>query len=240
MTGDHEPGLLLSILIPAYNEAETIGSVLDQLISLNVPGAKKEILVVDDGSADSTPDVVRSRQARCPEVRLLSHGTNRGKGWAIRTGIEASRGDILVIQDADNELRVEDIPGMLEALRAGSCPVIYGSRFSSGVRPRNMPKLNYLANLFLTTAANWLYGLRLTDEATCYKMFRTDVLKSIPLNCRRFEFCPEITAKLARHRIPIREVPVSYFPRNSSEGKKIRWYDGLDALWTLLRYRLWR
>ena len=103
-----------------------------------------------------------------------------------------------------------------------------------------MPLLNYLANRFLTVVANRLYGLRLTDEATCYKMLRAEVLKSIPLNCRRFEFCPEITAKLARRHIPICEIPVSYFPRNPSEGKKIRWYDGLHALWTLLRYRLWR
>ncbi|HWM87624.1 MAG TPA: glycosyltransferase family 2 protein, partial [Kofleriaceae bacterium] len=190
---------LLSILIPAFQEERTIGEVLRQVgaIETEPAGFRKEILVCDDGSTDGTVDVVRQRMAEEPRIRLVRHDRNRGKGAAIRTALADARGDYSLIQDADLEYEVSDYPALLAAVNTGA-EVVYGSRFRNGTRPAGMRTANYAANRILTASANLLYGLSITDEATCFKVFRTDLLRELDLECEGFEFCPEVTAKLGR------------------------------------------
>jgi len=232
---------LLSILIPAYQEERTIGEVLRQVASIDTEpaGFAKEILVCDDGSTDRTVDVVRRQVAEDSRIRLVQHEKNRGKGAAIRTALAEARGDYTLIQDADLEYEVGDYPALLAAVNAGA-DVVYGSRFLNGSRPAGMRTANYLANRILTRSANLLYGLSITDEATCFKVFHTDLLRSLDLECEGFEFCPEVTAKLGRRKIAIAEVPIHYRARNIAEGKKVRWTDGVEALWVLVALRLRR
>ncbi len=200
----------------------------------NVP-IDKEIIVVDDGSTDGTAEILAGER-RFPEVRFISYEINRGKGWAIRKGLEHVAGDIVIIQDADLELDPNEYHALLEPILQGKTGVAYGSRF---LRPSaNIPHLIRIANRILAFTTNLLYGSRLTDEATAYKVFRTDILRSIPLACERFEFCPEVTAKLLRAGHTIIEVPISYNPRTAQEGKKVTWRDGLIALFVLLKYRI--
>lgn len=236
------PGMrLLSILIPAYQEERTIGEVLRQVgdIETEPSGFTKEILVCDDGSTDRTADVVRERMARDERVRLVVHEKNRGKGAAIRTALAEARGEYALIQDADLEYEVSDYPALLAAVNAGA-DAVYGSRFLNGSRPAGMRAANYVANRILTRSANLLYGLSITDEATCFKVFRTDLLRSLELSCEGFEFCPEVTAKLGKRGVPIAEVPIHYRARNIAEGKKVRWTDGVEAMWVLITERLRR
>lgn len=232
---------LLSILIPAYQEERTIGEVLRLVSAIDTEssGFDKEVLVCDDGSTDGTVAVVEERMAADPRVRLVRHHENRGKGAAIRTALADARGEFTLIQDADLEYEVADYPALLAAVNAGA-DVVYGSRFLTTDRPEGMRLANYLANRILTTSANWLYGLSITDEATCFKVFRTDLLRDLDLTCEGFEFCPEVTAKLGRRKIAIAEVPIHYRARNIAEGKKVRWTDGAIALWVLVRHRLRR
>ncbi|HEU5059860.1 MAG TPA: glycosyltransferase family 2 protein [Kofleriaceae bacterium] len=232
---------LLSILIPAYQEERTIGEVLRLVSAIDTEssGFDKEILVCDDGSSDATVAVVEERMAADPRVRLVRHDKNRGKGAAIRTALAEARGDYALIQDADLEYEVSDYPALLAAVNAGA-DVVYGSRFLTADRPEGMRLPNYLANRILTTSANWLYGLSITDEATCFKVFRTDLLRDLDLRCEGFEFCPEVTAKLGKRKVAIAEVPIHYRARNIAEGKKVRWTDGAIALWVLVSHRLRR
>jgi dolichol-phosphate mannosyltransferase len=232
---------LLSILIPAYQEERTIGEVLRQVSAIDTEssGFDKEILVCDDGSSDGTVAVVEERMATDPRVRLVRHEKNRGKGAAIRTALAQARGEFALIQDADLEYEVSDYPALLAAVNAGA-DVVYGSRFLATDRPDGMRLANYLANRILTTSANWLYGLSITDEATCFKVFRTDLLRDLDLRCEGFEFCPEVTAKLGKRKVAIAEVPIHYRARNIAEGKKVRWTDGVEALWVLVYHRLRR
>ncbi len=232
---------LLSILIPAYQEERTIGEVLRQVSAIDTEssGWNKEILVCDDGSSDATVSVVEERMAEDPRVRLVRHEKNRGKGAAIRTALAEARGEYSLIQDADLEYEVSDDPALLAAVNAGA-EVVYGSRFLAVDRPDGMRLANYLANRILTTSANWLYGLSITDEATCFKVFRTDILRDLDLSCEGFEFCPEVTAKLGKRKVAIAEVPIHYRARNIAEGKKVRWTDGVEALWVLVSHRLRR
>jgi glycosyltransferase involved in cell wall biosynthesis len=232
---------LLSILIPAYQEERTIGEVLRQVSAIDTEssGWGKEILVCDDGSTDATVAVVEERMAADPRVRLVRHEKNRGKGAAIRTALADARGEYALIQDADLEYEVSDYPALLAAVNAGA-DVVYGSRFLAVERPDGMRLANYLANRILTTSANWLYGLSITDEATCFKVFKTDLLRELGLTCEGFEFCPEVTAKLGKRKVAIAEVPIHYRARNIAEGKKVRWTDGVEALWVLVSHRLRR
>ena len=232
---------LLSILIPAYQEERTIGEVLRQVSAIDTEssGFDKEVLVCDDGSSDGTVAVVEERMAADPRVRLVRHPENRGKGAAIRTALADARGEYSLIQDADLEYEISDYPALLAAVNAGA-DVVYGSRFLTADRPEGMRFANYLANRILTTSANWLYGLSITDEATCFKVFRTDLLRQLDLRCEGFEFCPEVTAKLGKRKIAIAEVPIHYRARNIAEGKKVRWTDGVEALWVLVSHRLRR
>jgi dolichol-phosphate mannosyltransferase len=218
----------VSIVIPVYNEFRTFSQVLERVRRAPLPaGCEKEIIVIDDGSTDGTSQMLGD-----VTHRRIDHS---GKGSAIRAGIELAAGDIVLIQDGDLEYDPNDYARLLEPIVEGRADIVYGSRFL-GARV-SMAWKNRMANRILTAAANLLYGVQLTDEATAYKAFRMSVLRRIPLGCRRFEFCPEVTAKASRLGLRIHEVPVSYNARGIAEGKKIRARDGWEALWTLLRYR---
>ncbi len=231
--------MLLSILIPAYQEEATIGEILDRVAAIDTVaiGFDKEIVVCDDGSADRTAAIAASFAARDPRIRLVRHARNRGKGAAIRTALDAARGDHVLIQDADLEYEVSDYPALLREVARGA-PVVYGSRFLTSARPTGMRTANFLANRILTATANVLYGLSITDEATCFKVFDTALLRSLDLECSGFEFCPEVTAKLGRRGIPIVEVPIAYTARAIEDGKKVRWTDGVEAMWVLIKHRV--
>lgn len=222
---------LISVIVPVYNEVDTIQELLKRLRA--VPFLK-EIIVVDDCSADGTSELLQSE----PDILYVRHGRNQGKGAAIRTGIQHAKGDIIIIQDADLEYDPVEIPAVVEPITSGEALVAYGNRFAQGL-PADMPLPNKIANKLLAWMVRLLYGQRLQDEATCYKAFRADLLKGIPLRCQRFEFCPEVTAKVLKRGHKIVEVDIHrYRPRTKNEGKKIRWTDGVEAIWALLKYRI--
>ncbi len=240
--------MLLSVLIPAYQEEASIAEVIRRVRAVDTSslGFDKEILVCDDGSTDRTAALVEEAAASpaaddtpATPVRLVRHPENRGKGAAIRSALAEARGDYCLIQDADLEYEVSDYPAILAPLRDGA-DVVYGSRFRSVWYPSGMKLQNFVANKLLTTTANWLYGIGITDEATCFKAFRTEVLRSLELTCTGFEFCPEVTAKLGNRKIKVVEVPISYTARSVADGKKIRWTDGAEAMWVLLKHRIKR
>jgi len=218
----------VSIIIPVYNEFRTFSQVLERVRRAPLPPTcVKEIIVIDDGSTDGTAQMAE-------EVTHLRIG-HSGKGSAIRAGIELATGDIVLIQDGDLEYDPNDYARLLEPIVGGGADIVYGSRFLR--QPVVMALPNRVANRILTAAANLLYGAQLTDEATAYKAFRATVLHEMHLECRRFEFCPEVTSKARRLGYRIHEVPVGYNARGIAEGKKIRARDGWEALWTLLKYR---
>ena len=226
----------VSILIPVYNEFSTLPQVLQRVIAAPLPpNCEKEIVVVDDGSTDGTTELL-AQFKDSPLVLVHYSIVNFGKGAAIRQGLARATGDIVLIQDGDLEYDPADYVKVLEPLVQGLADVVYGSRFLGGVR--GMHWSNWLANKILTWTSNIVFGAGITDEATAYKAFRTEVVRSMRLRCVRFEFCPEVTAKLRRLGFKIEEVPISYNPRGIAEGKKIRWQDGVEAFWTLLKYRL--
>jgi thiol-disulfide isomerase/thioredoxin len=225
----------VSIIIPVYNEFRTFAQVLERVRNAPLPaGCDKEIVVIDDGSTDGTAQIL-GQHARAGIVVAHYAGVNAGKGAAIRIGIAQASGDVVLIQDGDLEYDPGDYERMLEPIVNGRADIVYGSRFL-GV-PVGMALKNRIANRVLTLAANLLYGARLTDVETAYKAFRMPVLRAIPLGCRRFEFCPEVTAKLRLQGYAIMEVPIRYNARGIAEGKKIRARDGFEALWTLIRFR---
>jgi len=228
----------VSVIIPVYNEFTTFHQVLERVRQAPLPaGCSKEIVVIDDGSTDGTGRSLDEAQ-QAGLVVGYHHGRNAGKGTAIRAGIQMASGEIVIIQDGDLEYDPNDYAAILEPIVRGEADVVYGSRFMG--RPVGMAWKNRVANRILTVAANLLYGARITDEATAYKAFRISLLRQIHLECRRFEFCPEVTAKLRRLGVRIHEVPIRYNARGIAEGKKIRARDGFQAMWTLLRYRFRR
>ena len=224
--------MLVSVIIPAYNEEQTIGEVVEAVHSLSI---EKQIIVVNDGSTDGTYDALEQlREVR--QLTVVHCEENGGKGCAIRNGLPHVKGEAVVIQDADMELSPTDISELLQPFKKKDVQVVYGSRFLNG--RGNASVHNFIANRVLATYTNFLYGCRITDESTGYKAFSAELITRLNLTCEGFEFCPEVTAKILRAGYRIHEIPVSYFPRTKKEGKKLRfWSDGIFAAWTLLKYR---
>lgn len=223
----------LSIVISAFNEKSTIQEIINQVKNIAI---NKQIIVVDDCSTDGTREILKN-YSQNEDFIILFHEKNKGKGSAIRTALPYVKGEAVVIQDADLEYEPEDLLNLLKPILENRVEVVYGSRL---LNPNNEKSyLRYfLGGRFLTLLANLLYDANITDESTCYKMFKTEVLKSLDLKSNRFGFCPEVTAKIRKKGIPIFEVPIRYTPRKIKQGKKIRWKDGLEAIWTLIKYRL--
>lgn len=225
----------LSVLIPVYNEVDTLIEILDRVRDVEI---NKEIVLVDDGSTDGTRDLMREQiEGKYPDVKVVYHPENRGKGAAIRTAIENATGDFLIVQDADLEYDPREYYVLLEPILDGRADVVFGSRFLGGGAHRVHFFWHRLGNGFLTLLSNMLTNLNLTDMEVCYKVFKREVLQSIQLRCNRFDFEPEVTAKVARKGYRIYEVPISYSGRDYSEGKKIGWRDGVQAIWTIIKCR---
>lgn len=225
--------LSLSIIIPCYNERATVTEIM-QRVRECAPDA--EIVVVDDGSTDGSRDVLRELEGQ-PNLRILYHDRNRGKGAAVRAGIAAAAGEVILIQDADLEYDPRDYPRLLQPIEEGRAEVVYGSRFLGGPR-RAMLFWHMVANLLLTLLTNVLFNTILSDMETGYKVFKAEVIKGIPLRARRFDFEPEVTAKVLKRGYRIYEVPITFTPREYWEGKKIGLKDAFAAVWTLLKYRI--
>jgi len=226
--------LTLSVIVPAYNEAPTIASVLRQLREVPLP---LEVIAVDDGSTDGTGAALDRLQAAGLVDRVIRHPINRGKGAAFRSGIAAATGDVIVAQDADLEYDPRDLPKLLAPIRAGQADAVYGSRFQGGPR-RVLFFWHAVGNRVLTLLSNMFTNLNLSDMETCYKMVRADLLKSLPLVTNRFGIEVELTARLAQAGARVWELPISYSGRTYAEGKKITWRDGFAALWHIVRFNL--
>ena len=223
----------LSVIMPVYNEIETIREIVTRVDAV---GLADEIIIVDDGSTDGTRDILPAIAEDHPHVKLILHEKNSGKGSAVRTGIAAATMDLVLIQDADLEYDPEDYVALLKPILTGKADVVYGSRFLGGPRKAAM-FWHMVANKTLTLMTNILYNSILTDMETCYKVFKRELIQSIPLRAKRFDFEPEITSKLLKRGVRIYEVPISYDSREYSEGKKIGLKDAFEAVWTLLKYR---
>ena len=222
----------LSVLMPVYNERDTLEEIVKQVLDT---GLVDEIIIVDDGSTDGSRDIMK-QWGDDRLVHVIFHEQNMGKGSAIRTAISSAQGDVMVIQDADLEYDPRDYPKLLQPIAENRADVVYGSRFIGGPA-RKVYFWHRVGNLMLTLLTNILYNIDLTDMETCYKCFRADVVKNMPLRSRRFELEPEITAKIAKRGYRIFEVPISYYGREYHEGKKITGWDALPAIWTLIKYR---
>lgn len=223
--------------MPVYNERQTVEEIVRRVLAVDLDGIHKELILVDDGSTDGTREVLHTLGRQdLPGVKIVLHHQNQGKGAAIRTGLGHANGDLIVIQDADLEYDPRDYVVLLQPILDGKADVVYGSRFMGPHRAFNF--LHMLGNKFLTLITNVLYNTILTDMETCYKVFRVEVLRNIRIRSNRFDFEPEITAKVLKRGYRVFEVPISYSGRDLDEGKKISaWRDGLPALWALIKYR---
>jgi glycosyltransferase involved in cell wall biosynthesis len=229
----------LSVIIPVYNEAQTVARVIERVLAVKLEGFEREIIVVNDGSTDGTDEVLEQlAHEGSDQVTVVHHEENRGKGAAIRTALEHVKGDIIVTQDADLEYDPKEFPKLLALFEDPAVEVVYGSR-NLRKNPRSSWRF-YWGGRLVSWVANLLYGSNLTDEATGYKLFRTDLLRSLDLQAEGFGFCPEVTSKVLKRKIEIHEIPITYQPRGLDEGKKISWRDGLKAVWVLVKHRLGR
>ena len=224
--------MLLTVLMPLYNEEKTAKEIIDRILELPID---LELIIINNGSTDSTAEIASQFKSR-PNVRIIQRYKNIGKGDAIVVGLEHAAGKYTVIQDGDLEYDPGDIANMVELAEKNNAVAVFGSRILNPQAGISYQRYLWGGKL-LTFLANLLYGVGITDESTCYKMTRTDIMKRLHFECKRFEFCPELVAKLGRNRIKIFEIPIFYKPRSFTEGKKIRWIDGAEAIWTLLKYR---
>jgi dolichol-phosphate mannosyltransferase len=224
----------LSIIIPAYNEEKTILEVIARVLEVDLGEVEKEIIIVDDGSSDKTAELLKNH----PNLKIIFHERNKGKGAAMRSGIKEATGDYIISQDADLEYDPEDIRSLIEKAREHEAAAVYGSRrLDKGKNPKAGHSY-YLGGVLLSWLTNILHGTGITDEPTCYKLVKREVLEKFEIEANGFEYCPEITAKIARLGHKIHEVPISYNPRSRAEGKKIKFKDAVVAAWVLVKFRM--
>jgi len=226
----------LSVIIPVYNEKNTIEEIIHRVLNVEI-GLEKEIIIVDDCSQDGTREILEGLNQ--PNIKVYFHSKNQGKGAALQTGFSKAEGDIILIQDADLEYDPREYPILLEPILDGRADAVYGSRFLGGPH-RVLFFWHYIGNRLLTTFSNMLSNLNLTDMETCYKAFKREVLNKITVKSKRFGFEPEITTKLAKLKCKIYEVPISYSGRDYNEGKKVGWKDGIAAIFHILRFKFFR
>lgn len=224
----------VSILIPVYNEKNSLEKLLEKVEEAHFAGLEKEIILVDDCSTDGTREILKNLENR---YKVLYHDVNQGKGAALRTAFSAVNGDIAVIQDADLEYDPNDYDAVLKLILDGEADVAYGSRFLDLTESKTVVKVNFFANKILTLITNILFGAKLTDMETCYKAFKTEFIKDIKIKSNRFDFEPEITAKVLKKKARLKEAPITYQGRTFEEGKKITWVDGLHAVFALIKFR---
>lgn len=225
----------VSIIIPVYNEEKTIIPLLNKVLESQI---EKEIIIVNDGSSDNTKQLLtefKKEYSGSIEIKIINLSKNIGKGFAIRTGLKYINGDIILIQDADLELDPTDYTELIAPIIENKSAVVFGNRFQRHLEDVRL--ISFIGNFIVTTFTNILFRTNLSDEATGYKVFKKDVLDNMKLNCKGFEFCPEITAKILKAGYSIVEVPITFHPRTHAEGKKVKWWDGIIALWTLFKYR---
>ncbi|MFN8286856.1 MAG: glycosyltransferase family 2 protein [Chitinophagales bacterium] len=222
----------LSVIMPVFNEKKTIREIIAKVMAVPI---EKELVIVDDASTDGTRDILKEYEGK-PGIKVYYHEKNKGKTGAIRTGIPYTTGEIISIQDGDLETDPNDFIALTEPIKKGEAAVVYGSRYLNRTEKSLYFAYKFGAR-FLSWVVNFLYWQNITDEATCYKVFRADVLKQIPLTYNRFEFCPEVTAKVSKMGYKIKELPMNYYPRSFEEGKKMNWRDGIIALWVLVKFR---
>ena len=225
----------ISIIIPAFNEEKTLNEVVQRVYGVDLGPIEKEVIISNDGSSDGTRDVMVNLVKEFPNLKTYSSPTNLGKGAAVRLGMAISTGEVIILQDADLELNPAEYPNLLQPFLENKADIVYGSRFI--LKTANIPKRTRLSNWILTLFTNFLFGCHLTDMETGYKAFKRDLVKGLRLRCVRFDFEPEITAKFVMAGYKINEIPVNYKPRTVTEGKKIAWRDGVEALYTMLRCR---
>jgi len=230
----------LSIIIPCYNEKATIKRILQEIAEVNLGATKKEIVIVDDGSKDGTREILKKLAQKDSSIKLIFQKYNQGKGAALKRGILESSGDVVIIQDADLEYDPQEYIRLLYPIERGHADVVYGSRFIGGEPHRIIYFRNQIANKFLTFLSNVFTGLNLTDMETCYKMFKGDLARDLAKNLKaqRFGFEPEITARVAKTKVPVYEIGISYYGRSKEEGKKIGFKDGIKAIWEIIYFNI--
>jgi len=224
----------LSLIMPVYNESSTIREIVRKVMAVPLD---IQLIIVDDASTDTTAQILRDEiSSEFPQIMILAHPVNKGKAAAIRTALPHCTGEIITIQDGDLETEPNDLIHMTAPIRKGEASVVYGSRYLNPQEP-HLYRSYQLGGRILSWTVNILYGQHITDEPACYKVFRAEILRSIKLDYDRFEFCPEVTAKVSKLGYKIKELPMNYYPRSFAEGKKLNWKDGLKAIWVLIRYR---